>query len=100
MILVRDVFQLKYGQARPALAMMKEGRELAQKAGMPADWRILTDITGPAYTLVLENKHESLSAYDGHMKGVTGNDAWHAWHQKFVALVDHGHREIYTIVEG
>jgi hypothetical protein len=43
MILVRDIFQLKFGRAKDALALWKEGAGLAQKYGYKID-RLLTDL--------------------------------------------------------
>jgi len=37
MIVVRNVFQLKFGKAREALALWKEGRALFQRLGMPME---------------------------------------------------------------
>ena len=56
MILVRNVFQLKFGQSRDAVAAWKEGLAIAERAGVPRGrWRLLTDLAGPDfYTLVLE----------------------------------------------
>lgn len=54
MIVVRDVFQLKFGKAREAREVMKEGMEIARKYNV-GPGRILTDLVGPAYTLVLES---------------------------------------------
>jgi len=49
MILVRDVFRLKFGKAKDAQALLKEGLRIAKKAGFSLD-RALMDVTGPFYT--------------------------------------------------
>ena len=55
MILIRDVFRLKFGKARDALAAWKEMAEQGRRSGaMPAPPRLLTDLVGPYYTLVME----------------------------------------------
>lgn len=53
MILVRNVFQLKFGKAREAAALIKENEALIKRHG-GAPTRFLTDLTGPFYTLVME----------------------------------------------
>ena len=54
MILVRNVFRLKFGKTKEAVALMKEGLAIQKRAGAPYTYRILTDLTGPFYTMVLE----------------------------------------------
>ena len=99
MIVVRNVFRLKFGQARPALALMKESMEIMKRAGMKAPRRVLTDLVGPSYTLVLEHSYESLTAFEKDVPSVMGSDEWKQWYQKFVPLVDSGYREVYNVVE-
>jgi hypothetical protein len=101
MILVREVFRLKFGKAKEARALMKEGLRIAAKAGLTPQ-RQLVDLTGRFYTLVLESTHESLAAWEKSM-GDTGDERvakeWGAWYEKFKPLVDSGHREIFTVVD-
>jgi hypothetical protein len=98
MILVRDVFRLKFGKARDALAVWKEMAEQGKRNGMMSSpVRILTDLVGPYYTLVIETTAESLQAWEGDMHKGMGDPALHALYQKFTPLVDSGYREIFTI---
>ncbi len=55
MIVVRNVFRLKFGQARQAVALWREGREVMRRAGSKGSPRLLTDLVGQSYTLVFEN---------------------------------------------
>ena len=56
MIVIRNVFRLKFGKAREAVALFKEGIAIQKRvgAGMDFSTRLLTDVTGPFYTVVLE----------------------------------------------
>ncbi len=100
MILVRNVFQLKFGKAREAIAIWKEGVAISQKVGFgSAPIRLLTDLTGPSYTLVMEVAHENLDAFERTSKKVMGAAEWKNWYQKFLPLVESGYREIFSIVE-
>jgi hypothetical protein len=99
MIVVRNVFRLKFGQARPALALWTEGRSIMKQANPKASPRLLTDVVGPSYTLVLEDTYENLGAFEQGAHGVMGSDQWRAWYQKFLPLVDSGYREIFNIVD-
>ena len=53
MIIVRDVFRLKFGKAREAQALIEESKKLPVQFGTDGR-RVLTDLVGPSYTLVLE----------------------------------------------
>ena len=99
MIMVREVFRLKFGKAREAVAVMKEGLAIQKRAGADLSPRLLTDLTGPHYTLVLEMTMPNLAALEATMPKVMGNKDWQANYQKFVPLVDFGRRELFTIVE-
>lgn len=98
MILVRDIFQLKFGKAKEGVALMKQGLEALRKAGhQPV--RLLTDITGQYYTLVLESQFGSLAEFEkGHTETSAGPE-WRNLYQQFISLVDTGRREIFTIVD-
>jgi len=47
MIVVRNVFRVKFGQSKEAVALWKESFTLAKKIGFPAkSSRVLTDLVG------------------------------------------------------
>jgi hypothetical protein len=98
MILVRNTFQLKFGKAKEAKAMVKDGLAIANAAGIKNN-RVCLDITGPFYTFVLENTYDSLSDFESTMSEMTKNAEWQKWYASFIQLVESGHREMYTIVE-
>ena len=54
MIIVRNTFRLKFGTTREALAVMKEGIAIQKRIGIDVSQRLLTDLTGEFYTMVLE----------------------------------------------
>jgi len=98
MILVRDVFRLKFGKAKEARALLKEGLRITAKAGFSPQ-RQLMDVTGPFYTLVLESTHASLAAWESAMSNTQVVKEWGAWYEGFKPLVDSGHREIFTVLD-
>jgi hypothetical protein len=99
MIVVRNVFQLKYGKAREALAVMKEGVAFQKRLAAEGSARLLTDVTGRHYTLVLEMTLPNLAALEAMVPRIFGDKEFQANYQKMVPLVESGHREIFTIVE-
>jgi hypothetical protein len=101
MIVIRNVFRLKFGKTREALALMKEGVAIQKKAlaGVDFSTRLLTDVTGPFYTLVLELTVPNLATFETSAPRLFGDKDWQANYQKMAPLVESGHREVFTIVE-
>ncbi len=99
MIVVRNVFRLKFGKAKDALALWKEGQEIARRTGSGEKMRAMTDLVGPFYTLVMEEEFQSLADMESAMQRDMGVEEWKGWYQKFVPLVESGYREIFTVVE-
>ena len=101
MIVIRNVFQLKFGKAREAVALAKEGIAIQKKAlaGVDFSTRLLTDVTGPFYTLVLELTVPSFSIFESTAPKLFGDKEWQANYQKMTPLVESGHREVFTLVE-
>ena len=97
MILMREVFQLKYGRAKEAKALWKERPVIFEKAWHAV--RALTDLTGPFYTFVVEISFESLTDFEKGLQDILGAGEWGKWYQKFSPLLESGRREFYTIVE-
>ena len=98
MILVRNIFQLKFGKAREAKALIKENEALVKQHGNYPT-RYLTDLTGPYYTLVMEMTFESLAALEKSQSETMGTKEFSDWYQRFTPLVESGHREIFSVVD-
>jgi hypothetical protein len=99
MIVVRNVFKLKFGGARESTPLWKEGVEIAGRAGFArGSARLLTDVVGPFYTLVLETTHESLGEYERAARGLMESAEWKTWYAKVVPLTEGGYREVYAVV--
>jgi len=100
MVIIRNVFQLKFGKAREAVALFKEGIAIQKRVGAGQEFssRLLTDVTGPFYTVVFEITVPSLAAFEGAAPQLMGDKDWQANYQKIGALVESGYREIFTLV--
>ncbi len=101
MIVVRNVFRLKFGKAREAVALMKEGLAIQKRAlsGVEFSTRVLTDVTGPFYTLVLEITAPNVATFESTSPKLFADKEWQANYAKVAPLVESGYREIFTIVE-
>jgi len=95
MIVIRNVFQLKFGKAKEALAIWKEIVELMRDAGSGSDHRLLTDLAGGSfYTLVFEVTYPSLADWQA---GI-GSAEQRQLYERLIPLVESGHREILNVV--
>jgi hypothetical protein len=94
MIVIREHFVAKPGQAGKLAAMLKE----AMAASGQTKSRIMTDVTGAFNQVVMETEAESLADFEARMKEYASNPVWR---QKMVGYVDmwtSGGREIYRLV--
>ena len=98
MILARNTFQVQFGKMKEAMALAKEGEPFVIMQGAKSH-RMLTDLTGTFYTLVLEETYDSLSELEKAIREFPRNKDWESWYRRFSVLVDSGRRELYTIVQ-
>lgn len=101
MIVVRDIFQIKFGQAKQATDLWKQVLVVMKGAkNAPASSRLLTDLAGPAYyTIVFESTFESLTQWEQFHVGARSNAAWRDLYAKIVPLTESGRREILSVVD-
>jgi hypothetical protein len=100
MVIVRNVFRLKFGKTKDALAVMREGLTIQQRVLSDVEFstRVLTDVTGPFYTLVLELTVPNLAAFEASAPKLFANAEWQANYQKMSPLVESGYREVFSVV--
>ncbi len=96
MILVRSVFQAKYGRGGELVALLKElgQNPVATKHG---PMRILTDAAGPFFTVVTEAQVASLGEWEQIRDEMFGQPGFGEWFARMQPLVDWGRREFYNI---
>ncbi len=97
MIIVRNTFQLKFGKAKDAKVLIKESLDLMKRNGNSLP-RYMTDLTGEFYTLVMETQYNSLADMEKEFSSSMGSPEFEQWYNKFVPLVESGHREIFSLV--
>jgi hypothetical protein len=99
MIVVRDIFQLKFGMAGQAIELWKQAMEINRRLGYGGSARMLTDLVGsPYYTVVLETTYESMWEFEEAIKKVLKNQDWRGIYSKIVPLTEKGRREILNVV--
>ena len=100
MIVIRDIFRVKFGQSKEATALWKQALPMLKAAAPKGNFRLLTDVAGPAYyTLILEGTYASLSEWENMHKSAPGMADWKAVYAKIIPLTEEGRREILSVVE-
>ena len=97
MLLVRNVFRAKYGMG-DALVQLLVGTPSIWSGGK--NFRVLTDASGPFFTVVAELTFDSFAAYELAEKAELALPEFGAWFEKMVPLVDSGYREFWTVQQG
>lgn len=92
MLVIRNVFHCKPGKAKDLVNTMKE--TFSKNPSMPKA-RIMTDVSGGFWTVVLETEAESLDAWEKEMTGISA-DVRKAM-AGYMDLVTGGYREIFRV---
>ena len=100
MLLVRQVFQAKYGRGDELVALFRELNIRMRDAGeLSPQFRILTDASGPFFTVVTETEVENFAAWESGFREAMEQPWMEDWFSRMTPLVESGSREFYTIVE-
>ncbi len=97
MMIERNEFRIKFGRMKEALALWKEMIAEMSKIKDGPKVRVMTDISGPSYTLVLEVQlrdfiHIGLKNYQWMSQEKVAE-----LYQKFVPLCESSERTLYKI---
>lgn len=98
MIVVRDVFRLKFGKAKDVKALMQQFKKLMDPEQAKSN-RILFDLVGPSYTMVLEFSYKNLTDFEASLSQTMNKKEWGEWYQQFIPLIESSYREIFTMLE-
>ena len=96
MILVRTVFQVKWGKMDEVLSAMAEMRSVSEALGVRGV-RVLTDLGGPMFTLVQEQEVESLDQWQRERQEMFRNPQWQAMAARMPDVFESGRTEFYNI---
>lgn len=99
MLIVRQVFQAKYGRGDELVALFKEFNAKMNQTKEFRPFRILTDASGPFFTVVSEIEIESLAAWEKSFSETMDRPWMGDWFNRMMPLVDSGSREFYTVVD-
>jgi len=97
MFLVRDVFNVKPGNAKALIGKFKSAMPHLEAEGVVKSTRILTDSSANFWTVVLESEVEDLNAYMNMSKSIGANKEVGEAMKGYIDLLNGGYREIFLI---
>ena len=96
MFVVRDVFRTKAGKGKEVTTMFKKGMTFMPNEGVKSR-RILSDLVGAYWTIVMETEVEKLQTYFDLMNQRPSNPEAEKVMQGYADLVESGYREIFKV---
>lgn len=97
MVLVRLVFQAKWGKAAELAETLVEAKDkFGEEFGRT---RILTDLSGPFHTVVQETEVESLGEWERNRGEIFSHPEFQKMATRAAELMESGRTEFYTIEE-
>lgn len=96
MIIERNEFRIKFGKMREAKTIWLEILGVLKKEA-DIKTRLLTDLSGPAYLLVLELELDDLTHFEQNFRTEMSNSRVRELYQKFILICDSSTRTFYTI---
>ncbi len=97
MIVIRNTFQAKYGRGDELVELLKGGEAHLARFGT-TEFRLLTDLTGDFFTVVMEFQMADLAAFD-RSREAFADPEFQQMMGAMVDLVESGHRDIFNVVE-
>lgn len=99
MLLVRDVFQAKYGRGGELVALFKEleGHWHGKEPVPYHEFRIMTDASGPFFTVVTHIVVDNFAAWEKLTAAEFALPQFADWFQRMTAVTESGRREFYNV---
>jgi hypothetical protein len=97
MYIERNVFQLKFGTSREAIALWKEYLQRVQNEDNQIHVRLLTDVSGRGYSLVLEQSFPTFADAEPAKCGLVNRSDWKEFYSKFIPLCESSERTYYKM---
>lgn len=96
MLIVRDVFNAKYGHGDELVGLFREMKEMGS---IPSGFRVLVDASGPFFQVITEMEMADFTAWQNFTAAEMAHPDFAAWFGRMMPLVESGHRNFYTVVE-
>jgi len=96
MFVVRDVFRTKSGKGKEVSTMFKKGTAFMPTEGVKSR-RILSDVVGEYWTIVMETEVEQLESYFDGLNQRPSNPEAEQVMKGYADLIQSGYREIFKV---
>ena len=96
MIVIRNVFKCKPGQAKELVKTMKAAMPLMREAGV-RNSRLMSDISATFWTVVLETEVESLEEWEKQFQIYSSRPEIQNAMKGYMDFVEGGHREVWKV---
>jgi hypothetical protein len=98
MVVVRDVYEAKYGRGAELVTLLKDINSVtAPLAGREYRQRILSDASGPFFTIVQEMEVASIGEWERLSREMFASKEFQKWFPRWLELVQSGRREFYNV---
>ena len=97
MFVERNVFHLKFGSSKQAITLWKEYLQKAHGLNNEIHARLLTDLTGRGYTIVLELSYDNYAGMEPSKCLLTQQAGWKEFYQQFIPLCEYSERTQYKL---
>ena len=97
MFVERNVFSLKFGQAKQAVAMWKDYLEKVHKEDNNIHVRMMTDLSGRGYTLIIEQIFNSYAEMEPGACPLVNRPDWKEFYQQFIAYCEGTKRTLFKL---
>jgi len=97
MIVIRNVFHCKPGEAKTLVAKLKSSSRAMKSAKFIKNWRVMTDHAATFWTVVFETEHESLESWEKSFAEYGKHPKIQKAMEGYMELVTGGHREIWKV---
>lgn len=97
MFIERNVFHIKFGASKQAVGLWKEYLQKVHGLDNAIHARLLTDITGRGYTIVLELSYSNYEELEPSKCSLTKKEGWKEFYQQFIPLCEYSERTQYKL---
>ncbi len=97
MFIERNVFHLKFGQAREAVEKWRSFLQKATSEDKSIHVRLLTDLTGRGYTIILEQKFNSYAEFEPSKCSLVNRPDWKSFYEDFIPHCTFSERTLYQL---
>jgi hypothetical protein len=97
MFVERNVFHLKFGQAKPAVTLWKDYLEKVHRENNTIHVRMLTDLSGQGYSLIMEQLFDTYAQMEPGACPLVNRPDWKEFYQQFIPYCESSERTLYKM---